>query len=162
MNIHSSHSFQFPSFYLDPPKYLMSLAKLKICKLGSHFSILQPLNKACAVPVSASVPLLVVQIQLEKKNLPGQDKESQLGPQRASRDSIQFSFVIRHPFHLAPLNCLPASIMPTLFSLDSQKSKLFWFSLPHFVSFNFAYVVSLLSSLTKNPIYPLWGKYLRN
>ena len=40
-----------------------------ICELGSRFSILWPLNKACAVPVSASVSLLAVQIWLGKEPL---------------------------------------------------------------------------------------------
>ena len=38
-----------------------------ICKLNSSFSILWPLNKACAVSVSASVSLLAVQIQVGKE-----------------------------------------------------------------------------------------------
>ena len=38
-----------------------------IWELGSHFSILWPLNKACALPVSASASLLAAWIQSEKE-----------------------------------------------------------------------------------------------
>ena len=40
-----------------------------ICELGSCFSILWPLNKACAVSASASVSFLAVQISLGKEPL---------------------------------------------------------------------------------------------
>ena len=38
-----------------------------ICKLGSRVSVLWSLNKACVLPVSASISLLTVQIQSEKE-----------------------------------------------------------------------------------------------
>ena len=51
---YSSPSFQFPPFYLEPSIYLVSPPKLD-GEVGSCFSILWPLNKVCAVLISASV-----------------------------------------------------------------------------------------------------------
>ena len=84
-------------FFLPRSSYILDVSgriELKICKLGSHFSILRPLNKACAVPVLASVSLLVVQIQLEKKkkNFLARTRSLSQGP---SMDPvIQFNSVL--------------------------------------------------------------------
>ena len=84
-------------FFLPRSSYILDVSgwiELKICKLGSHFSILQPLNKACAVPVLASVSLLVVQIQLEKKknktSWPGQGVSARAPAWIQWFNSIQF------------------------------------------------------------------------
>ena len=65
-----SHSGQISLlYYFSYPVHLMSapdwVEKL-ICELGSCFSILWPLNKACAIPVSALVSLLPAQIHLRE------------------------------------------------------------------------------------------------
>ena len=67
---YSSHSFPNPSL-LPWPSYIcgvcLNWVEELICELGSCFSVLCPLNKACAVPVSTSV--LLFRIRSEKEPL---------------------------------------------------------------------------------------------
>lgn len=66
--VHTSPSLasQSSSFHLYSLNISCQVGEKLICELSS-FSILWPLNKACAVPVSASVSLLAVQIWLGKE-----------------------------------------------------------------------------------------------
>ena len=72
-----THEYSFLSLFPNPslsprPSYIFDVSdqiglRSWLANKGSCFSILWPLNKACDVPVSASVSLLVVQIRLEKE-----------------------------------------------------------------------------------------------
>ena len=61
-----------------------------ICELTSHFSILRPLNKACAVPVSRISFCHWLHESDWNERLPGRDKGSwpRLEPQRRSSWSV--------------------------------------------------------------------------
>ena len=60
---YSPSLYPIPPFYLKPPT---SRVEKLIWELSSHFSILWPLNKACAASVSILIMLSAVQIQTKR------------------------------------------------------------------------------------------------
>lgn len=84
-----------------------------ICELSSRFSILWPLNKAYAAPVSVSLSLLAVRIQWEREPpWPGWGPQPQLGPGQFSNNTGQFNQLLSTSFTL--YNSKLRREMPTL------------------------------------------------
>ena len=87
--MNSPPSLNLIPFLLLQPSYIPSWAERLACKLSLRFSILWSLSKACALPVSPSVYLVVGGIWVEKEP-PHHHKgsRSEPGPWNKSRQPI--------------------------------------------------------------------------